>query len=1168
MKIDSPNILSELSVSGSAEISGSLNVLGSVTAINFPGLLSSSAQISYSGLTDIPAGIVSSSTQVSYTGLTNIPAGIVSSSAQVQLGSITGTTFASSNFTFPQDLTVQGKITAQEFYTELISSSIIYESGSTKFGDTFDDTHEFTGSISVTGSLSVNDYTLPVTDGIYPNSVVITNAAGVLEFDISKTIYEEVKNVSGGPLVKGTPVYVVSTTGNTNNVAPADASDPAKMPASFILDQALNNDEEGLGIILGFINNINTSGLTAGQIVYVAPGGGYTQTRPTGSALVQSLGIPVRIDPTNGSGVIFNPGVALDLPNIEPGYFWVGDTNSVPTSASVASLRTGSYTGSFIGDGSGLINLVSASHAVNADTASLANFATTAGTANTASYVDWTNIDNVPAGIVSSSAQIASDISGSFTSVSQSIAADIAGLVSDSGSFSIRITDLENFSASLDSDFVSETEFALATGSFLTTASISDDTITLTKGDGTTFNLIVNNVENATSSSYIQWTDIDNVPAGIVSGSVQIQLDQISGTTFSASNFTFPQDLIVQGKLTAQEFNTELISSSIIYESGSTKFGDTLDDVHSFTGSLEVFGGITGSLLATNGILSSSTQIASEISGAFTDVSQSIASDIAGLIQDSGSFSIRISDLENFSSSLDSTFATDSNLTSVSSSLASTTTGLDTRLGTLEGKTLISSSLQIQSDISGAFTNTSSSFASSVDGLDSRLDSLESKTLVSGSSQITLIDTTGDLSGSRIISIVASSSFAINSSLLDGSDKSTFATTGSNTFTGTQTFNNIIVNGTGSFGYIQSVTGSAKVIGDAFILLNENTPASNFAGIKVVDSGSIFTTASFVYDGLNNNWVFQHEGSEDSGSSLAIFGPLSQGGLGTEVGLTQNKVPKAVTNHGYHIGDSNITDTGTLITLGSNTIVQGTLSSTNTTLVSSSAQISYTGITNVPAGIVSGSAQVAINSTTGTLDVNKGGTGQTTYTNGQLLIGNTTGNTLTKATLTGTTNQLTVTNGGGSITLSTPQDLHTSANFRIGSLGVGTNASGTTGEIRATNEITAYYSDDRLKNKVDKIGNALQKVNQLNGYYFVENDLAKSLGYTNDKVQVGVSAQEVQAVLPEVVTTAPIDDQYLTVKYDKLVPLLIEAIKEQDVVIKQLISDIDSLKNKLNDRGN
>ena len=119
----------------------------------------------------------------------------------------------------------------------------------------------------------------------------------------------------------------------------------------------------------------------------------------------------------------------------------------------------------------------------------------------------------------------------------------------------------------------------------------------------------------------------------------------------------------------------------------------------------------------------------------------------------------------------------------------------------------------------------------------------------------------------------------------------------------------------------------------------------------------------------------------------------------------------------------------------------------------------------------------------------------------------------------------------------------TSQNSQFNSVGVGTAASGTAGEIRATNEITAFYSDARLKNFQGTIDNALDKVASLNGYYFTENEIAKSLGYNNDAVQVGLSAQEVQAVLPEVVAPAPIDEQYLTVKYEKMVPLLVEAIK-------------------------
>lgn len=130
--------------------------------------------------------------------------------------------------------------------------------------------------------------------------------------------------------------------------------------------------------------------------------------------------------------------------------------------------------------------------------------------------------------------------------------------------------------------------------------------------------------------------------------------------------------------------------------------------------------------------------------------------------------------------------------------------------------------------------------------------------------------------------------------------------------------------------------------------------------------------------------------------------------------------------------------------------------------------------------------------------------------------------------------------------------VHESSNTSLNSLGVGTAASGTAGEIRATNNITAYYSDERLKSLEKPIDNALEKVQQLTGYYFTENEKAKELGYDNSRRQVGVSAQEVEKVLPEVVTSAPIDEEYKSVWYDKLVPLLIEAVKE----LKQEVEDL------------
>ena len=119
------------------------------------------------------------------------------------------------------------------------------------------------------------------------------------------------------------------------------------------------------------------------------------------------------------------------------------------------------------------------------------------------------------------------------------------------------------------------------------------------------------------------------------------------------------------------------------------------------------------------------------------------------------------------------------------------------------------------------------------------------------------------------------------------------------------------------------------------------------------------------------------------------------------------------------------------------------------------------------------------------------------------------------------------------------------------------------GAFRATGEITAFYSDERLKNFSGTIDNALAKVMSLNGYYYTENETAKSFGFKNDQQQVGVSAQQVQSILPEAVRVAPfvrdlnLDTEYLTVQYEKLVPLLIEAIKEQQKKIEELEAKIN-----------
>jgi len=107
------------------------------------------------------------------------------------------------------------------------------------------------------------------------------------------------------------------------------------------------------------------------------------------------------------------------------------------------------------------------------------------------------------------------------------------------------------------------------------------------------------------------------------------------------------------------------------------------------------------------------------------------------------------------------------------------------------------------------------------------------------------------------------------------------------------------------------------------------------------------------------------------------------------------------------------------------------------------------------------------------------------------------------------------------------------------------------GSITATGEITAYYSDSRLKTNVSKIDGALNKVMAINGYTYDSSELAESLGLPKHMDQIGLMADEVEAVLPELVTQSALEG-YKTIRYDKVVSVLVNAVKEQQAMIEEL----------------
>jgi hypothetical protein len=157
-----------------------------------------------------------------------------------------------------------------------------------------------------------------------------------------------------------------------------------------------------------------------------------------------------------------------------------------------------------------------------------------------------------------------------------------------------------------------------------------------------------------------------------------------------------------------------------------------------------------------------------------------------------------------------------------------------------------------------------------------------------------------------------SASFASNIANGLNITASNISVTGNETILG-----NLTVNGTASFGYTQTTTGSAIIIGDEFIILNADTPTLPFAGVKVYDTGSN-TTASFEWNGNNDYWI----AVEETGNSAAFLTGVT-GSKGAEAFPAQNSILKGTGNNQVVV--SNISDNGTTVLINSNTGITGSI---------------------------------------------------------------------------------------------------------------------------------------------------------------------------------------------------------------------------------------------------
>ena len=605
---------------------------------------------------------------------------------------------------------------------------------------------------------------------------------------------------------------------------------------------------------------------------------------------------------------------------------------------------------------------------------------------------------------------------------------------------------------------------------------MSQITLRLAKGSALTQTEMDTNLRNLVNSASVDITTGQLSLFTSESSGAEKQIDvRPTWIGYSGSSTTgvasVTGSLLVTGDITAQQFNTEIISSSTIFESGSTIFGDDSNDTHQITGSLLVTGSqnLEGNITVVgNKVLSGSLSVsgsttitdtidvkgkaskirfhydttgdlpsATDYHGMFAHVHGEGAAYYAHggnwvQLADSASFAVPVATLTAASASHETSIntlvaASASHETSITT-LTAASASHETSINTLNGKTLISSSVQISGSISGSL-GPNAAFIRSLnsDSISGSFGGITS-TSVSGSLGVnaTLIRS---LTGAGI-----SGSLGVNATLI----RSLTATSISGSFTSTSA---------------SLAAGIATNLASVGTLSSDKANKSEITGSFAIASGSFSTRITAV-----------------EGSSGNAAGTIS----GSAVGDAQGQIKLNDVN--VNVKDLQTTSDVTFDNISATTLLTSSLLKTS--------------------GDITGSGLLQI-----------AGVGTSQFT----------------------------------------------SHLQAHCLGIGTGPSGTTGEIRAAGDITAYYSsDERLKENITNIKEPLQKLSYING---VEFDWVPKEGiHSNEGHDVGVIAQEIEKVLPELVTSR--DNGYKAVRYEKIVALLIEAVKEQQL-------QIDELKSKL-----
>lgn len=516
------------------------------------------------------------------------------------------------------------------------------------------------GSLIVTGSISISGALDPVNYIQFNRTASVTDAVGRLYFDsgegtarlglnggnvianIGEDLFQYAYNASGGTLSKGQVVYISGSQGN--RVAVKLASNSAEQGSANTLGfvaESIAAGGEGWIQTEGTMRQLNTTGLTAGQLIFLgATPGTYTQSIPLAPSHSVRLGYVERVDATVGSIYIkIDNGYETDelhdvlLTNattgdlfVRSGSVWInskqltgsyGLTGSLTVTGSIRS--NGGFTGSLFGTASYVTGSIfsagnlalSSSYSItssNANTASRVNSDLTQGTGITSFTYNGSSAQSVAvAGASTLTTNELTKWTGTAFADSNifdngtNVFITASNLIVSGASSALIVTGSVRSSGGFTGSLFGTASYV--TGSIFSAGNLALSASYAVNGGVTSFN-------TRTGAVTLQASDISGLGAGIVSASafsspsqgtlravingVQTDVDLGLQTT---DNVTFGQvtgsNALFSGTITAQTLVVQTVTSSVDFVTGSTRFGSLLTDTHRFTGSVSITGSLS-----------------------------------------------------------------------------------------------------------------------------------------------------------------------------------------------------------------------------------------------------------------------------------------------------------------------------------------------------------------------------------------------------------------------------------------------------------------------------------------------------------------------------------------------------------------------------------------------